>query len=366
VTANPAIPEYLLIIASSARMLTQAAKAAGLKPLVIDRFADLDTQAGADAYRRVDSLSRAEITAAVDYFIECHGVAHAIYGSGFEYCPDSLGYLEDRLKILGNRADAFTGIQHKQTFFSCLNDLGIPFPDVFFAAPMSGEDWLIKPLQGAGGLGIRRWHAEDEHSSAVYWQRYVEGEPGSALFLADGRNVQVIGFNRQWTVALNDGQAFVFSGIVNDSQLPDEDKVLVTDWLKKLVPAFGLKGLNSLDFIQAEGQIHILEINARPPASMQLYDQDLLVRHVRASQGELIDYPVVQTGCAGYQIVYALSDLRIPDVFEWPSWCMDLPESGALIGAKQPICSIIAHAETSRQVLEKLSIRHQIIVNKLQ
>lgn len=364
-TADPVIPEYILIIASSARMLTQAAKSAGLKPLVIDRFADQDTQAGAEAYQQVDSLFRADITAAVEYFIERYGVAHVVYGSGFEYCPDSLGYLEDRLKILGNRADAFTKIQHKQTFFSCLNDLDIPYPEVFFTAPMSGEDWLIKPLQGAGGLGIRRWHAEDESSVAVYWQRYVEGEPNSVLFLADGRNVQVIGFNRQWAVALDDRQAFVFSGIINDSRLPDEHKVLVTDWLRKLVPAFTLKGLNSIDFIQVEGQNYVLEINARPPASMQLYDQNLLVRHVRASQGELIDYSTVQTGCTGYQIVYALADLRIPEVFEWPSWCMDLPESGALIGAKQPICSIIAHAEKSQQVLEALSIRHQIIVNKL-
>ncbi|WAK03960.1 ATP-grasp domain-containing protein [Methylobacter sp. YRD-M1] len=363
--ADPVIPEYILIIASSARMLTQAAKAAGLKPLVIDRFADQDTQAGAEAYRRVDSLSSTDITAAVEYFIERYGVAHAVYGSGFECCPDSLGYLEDRLTILGNRADAFAGIQHKQTFFACLNELNISCPDVSFSAPMSGKDWLIKPLQGAGGLGIQRWHAEDEPSEAVYWQRHVEGEPRSVLFLADGRNVQVIGFNRQWTVALDDRQAFVFSGIISDSQLPGEHKVQVTDWLRKLVPAFALKGLNSLDFIQAEGQIYVLEVNARPPASMQLYDQDLLYRHVRASQGELIDYPVMQTGCMGCQIVYASADLRIPKVFEWPSWCMDLPESGALIGAKQPICSIIAHAEKSQQVLEALSIRHQIIVNKL-
>ncbi|WP_442499406.1 ATP-grasp domain-containing protein [Methylobacter sp. sgz302048] len=362
---DPVILEYILIIASSARMLTQAARAEGLKPLVIDRFADQDTQACAEAYRRVDSLSRADITAAVEYFIERYGVAHVVYGSGFEYCPDSLGYLEDRLEILGNGADAFTKIQHKQTFFSCLNELNISCPSVSFTAPASEKGWLIKPLQGAGGIGIHRWHAEGELSAAVYWQRYIEGESSSVLFLADGRNMQIIGFNRQWTVALDDGQAFVFSGIISDSRLPDEHKVLVADWLEKLVPAFALKGLNSLDFIQAEGLCHVLEINARPPASMQLYDQDLLARHVRASQGELIDYPAVQTGCAGYQIVYALADLRIPKVFEWPSWCMDLPESGALIGAKQPICSIIAHAEKSQQVLEALSIRHQIIVNKL-
>ena len=33
----------------------------------------------------------------------------------------------------------------------------------------------------------------------------------------------------------------------------------------------------------------------------------------------------------------------IPDHFEWPEWCMDLPESGDMCRAGQPICSIIAH-----------------------
>ncbi|MGJ0489369.1 ATP-grasp domain-containing protein [Methylobacter sp.] len=364
-TADPVIPEYILIIASSARMLVQAARTAGLKPLVIDRFADQDTQAGAEAYRRVESLAETDIKAAVDYLIECYGVAHVVYGSGFECYPDSLRYLVSRLEILGNRADVFARVQDKKAFFSCLHDLNIPYPDVSFNPPLYGGDWLIKPLQGVGGVGIQRWRAEEESSAAVYWQRYIEGGQNSVLFLADGGSLQVIGFNRQWSVALDDRQSFVFSGIINDSELPDECKALVTDWLKKLVPAFALKGLNSLDFIQAKGQGYVLEINARPPASMQLYDRDLLVRHVRASQGELIAGLSVQTGCTGYQIVYALSDLRIPKVFAWPPWCMDLPESGALIGAKQPICSIIAHAEKSRQVLEKLSIRQQIIVNKL-
>lgn len=364
-TAGPIIPEYLLVIASSARMLAQAAKAAGFRPLVIDLFADQDTRACTEACWRVDSLAKAGITAAVDDFIQRYGVAQVVYGSGFEYCPDSLHYLGSRLKILGNQVDAFIGTQHKEAFFSCLDALNIPYPDVSFDAPASGGDWLIKPHQGQGGIGIERYHAESQPSASVYWQRYVEGTQNSVLFLADGKNVQVIGFNRQWTMALDDTRTFVFSGIINDSQLQEEHKVLIVDWLKKLVPVFGLKGLNSLDFIQAEGQSYVLEINARPSASMQLYDQDLLLRHIKTSQGELADYPSVQVGYTGYQIIYAQTPLRIPQPFAWPPWCMDRPEAGALIGIKQPICSIIAHSKKSRQVLEKLAIRQQIIVNKL-
>jgi predicted ATP-grasp superfamily ATP-dependent carboligase len=49
--------DYLLIVANSARMLTQAAQLTGFKALVIDCFADLDTQFYADDYQQVLDLS---------------------------------------------------------------------------------------------------------------------------------------------------------------------------------------------------------------------------------------------------------------------------------------------------------------------
>lgn len=44
--------DYILIIANSARMLAQSAKS-GLKPLVIDLYADLDTQEHSVAYQQI-------------------------------------------------------------------------------------------------------------------------------------------------------------------------------------------------------------------------------------------------------------------------------------------------------------------------
>ena len=60
---------------------------------------------------------------------------------------------------------------------------------------------------------------------------------------------------------------------------------MITGWLKQLVPVFALKGLNSLDFIHADDCSYVLEINPRPSASMQLYDEDLLNRHIQACEG---------------------------------------------------------------------------------
>ena len=358
----------ILIVAGSGRMLAQAAKQAGLKPLVIDLFADLDMQGYAEDFRQVKSLAEPDLTPAVDYFIERYAVTRVIYGSGFEYYPESLCYLNDRLIMLGNHPGVFARQQDKQAFFSTLNQLNIPYPEVVFSAPDCSGGWLLKPMQGQGGAGIKRYHADEEAENSVYWQKVQSGAPHSVLFLADWQQVQTIGFNRQWAVRLSETQEFVFSGVVNNADLPEAHKGLITDRLKQIVPLFELRGLNSLDFIYEDDCSYVLEINPRPSASMQLYDQDLLSRHIQASTrtasfatGTLS----LSAYSTGYQVVYAEHDFIIPDYFEWPPWCMDLPKPGNMCRAGQPICSIIAHQKNSRSVVELLLAKQQLIISKL-
>jgi methenyltetrahydromethanopterin cyclohydrolase len=186
------------------------------------------------------------------------------------------------------------------------------------------------------------------------------------LFLANGERLQVIGFNSQWTATVNDAERFVFSGVMNHTYLTNEQKQQIITWLTQLVPLFKLKGLNSLDFIQAGDKSFVLEINPRPSASMQLYEGDLLSAHINSSQGFKYDHLPVQTGYTGYQIVYADRDVIVSEGFEWPDGCMDLPVSGAIISAGQPICSIIAHQNREQAVLNQLSDTQHLIINKLE
>jgi len=363
--SSPVIPEYILIIASSVRMSAQAADNAGLKPLVIDLFADLDTQHCAEAFRQIPSLAVAHLIPAVDFFIERYAVTHVIYGSGFECYPESLFYLNNRLILLGNSPDTFTRLQNKPGFFAVLSDQDIPYPEVSFNAPECAGHWLVKPMQGQGGIGIK-YYRHDSAEALVYWQKYQQGSAQSVLFLADGQAAQVIGFNTQWTVKSGADEAFIFSGVINSSGLSIKHKILISDWLARLVPTFGLKGLNSLDFIQNGNELYVLEINPRLSASMQLYDTDLLIRHILASQGAMPLNTIVQVGCTGYQIIYAAQDVFIPEAFEWPEDCMDLPPAGVNYRKGQPICSIIARHNTPRHVFEQLQLKQQQLFNQLQ
>jgi methenyltetrahydromethanopterin cyclohydrolase len=343
-------------------MLAQAAKNAGLIPLVIDLFADLDTQTYATDIKQIPTLTTEHLTHALDYFIAHHAVTQVIVGSGFEQHPESLYYLRSRLTLLGNSPDTFSQLQNKANFFALLNQLNIPYPETSFIQPYVTQDWLIKPNQGQGGVGIQRCRNTNQGlDSNVYWQKYQAGSSHSVLFLANGQQVQVIGFNTQWTTRLSDSEEFIFSGIINYCSLAETHKTQIIDWLTKLVPAFNLIGLNSLDFIHANGNSTVLEINPRPPASMQLYDADLLRRHLMTAS-PLKDWqscspPPPQSGYTGYQIIYAKQDIQIPENYIWENGTMDIPAAGVMCKTGQPICSIISHQSQAHAVLNELTLK---------
>ncbi|MSP27011.1 MAG: ATP-grasp domain-containing protein [Methylococcales bacterium] len=374
-------------------MLAQAAKNVGLQPLVIDLFADLDTQSYAADFKQLTALTIDCLTPALDYFVNHYGVTQVVYGSGFEQHPDSLRYLQSRFTLLGNSAETFIRLQNPVDFFAVLNQLNIPVPETSFVAPTNTQDWLIKPTRGQGGVGIQRWNTSLGLHADVYWQKYQAGSQHSVLFLADGQQLQVIGFNTQWTaqpsnhsfpraawecsdgaprrmdIICRDNKEFIFAGIMNHCPLATEHKAQITNWLTKLVPAFALTGLNSLDFIHAEGKNYMLEINPRPPASMQCYDADLLRRHIMAAN-PLKDWQSclhlpIQSGYTSYQIIYAEQDIQIPDDYLWENGVMDIPAAGVICHTGQPICSIISHHNQAHAVLNELTLKQHTIKRSL-
>ncbi len=336
-------------------MLAQAARIAGYQPLVVDVCGDLDTCRYAKDNLRALSLDEDHLIPAIRNFIERYPVSCVVYGSGFEHHPNSLKAIANILPVLGNGVDVSQMFKNRYIFFAKLKALEIVFPNVAFCPPMRDADWLFKPILSHGGMGITRFNdAHQAADRAGYWQVYQKGMPHSVLFVANGSQYQIIGFNRQWMIALDSQNEFIFSGVINTTDLTTQQKQSIARWVGKLVVEFSLKGLNSLDFIQDGENSYFLEINSRPPASMQLYDADLFKRHLLACAGELTCLQEVEPDITAYQIVYATETIAIPPNFNWPEGVMDLPVSGSLINTGQPICSIIAHGKAQLAVLEQI------------
>ncbi|OHX36548.1 hypothetical protein BJL95_00050 [Methylomonas sp. LWB] len=353
----------LLVIAKSARMLAALAVRAGFEVIAVDCFADADTRQIANQTYRVRSLAWDDIKLAVISALGRFRIADVLYGSGFETHPDSLMKLARDWRLLGNQADTFCRLQDKRDFFALLTRLAIPYPQVVFQAPTEAGEWLRKPWRGEGGLGIARSMELERRdaSGEGYWQRYVDGIAMSALFVANGESARVVGWNRQWRANLGPDFAFVFAGAVGSVPIPSEVSQVLRTVVIQLTAEYGLRGLNSLDFMLVPDGFRVLELNPRVSASAQLYGDDLLVSHLRGSLGLSLDNVASAPVSKAVRTVFADRNLRVADDFSWPDWVADRPPGGAFFGAGQPICSIIAAGKNSGLAMLQLRRRLHIL-----
>ncbi|MCQ8118958.1 ATP-grasp domain-containing protein [Methylomonas rosea] len=358
------VPKCLLVIAKSARMLVQMCVDSGCEVVAIDCFVDSDTRQMAKQTYQVSSLAWDDISAAVAAVREIYGLTELLYGSGLEAYPETLSYLEEDWRIIGNSAATFHHIQDKRGFFARLDSLAIRHPLLVFTKPEDSVDWLLKPWRGEGGLGIRRCNSVDFADG--YWQRYIEGRSLSVLFAASRDEVELIGFNEQWVDDCYSEHPFMFGGIASHAEVPVAIQTEIADCLGRLAKSYELRGLNSLDFMLQGDNCYVLEINARISASAQLYGKSLLMKHLQAYQNRLDASVELSKEPSAYQIIYAQKKVTIPERLTWPIWVVDRPNPSAIVATGEPICSIIASGKNSGQVLDNLHRQQRILANLLE
>jgi len=96
----------------------------------------------------------------------------------------------------------------------------------------------------------------------------------------------------------------------------------------------------------------VLEVNARPPASLELFGTGCFDAHVRGARGVTLRSAEVpaRTRCAKVKLVlFADRDLRAPDPGWWPAGLVrDIPHAGETIKRGAPVCTLVsAGAEVS-------------------
>lgn len=355
----------IVAVAQSARILTQMAVKLGFSVVAVDCFSDCDTQELATEQYRVECLSVEQLWPLMDELADRYPSVYLLYGSGFELFPHSLQRLAERWRLIGNRPELFAAIQDKTNFFRQLIRLKIEHPETRFVLPDDSGGWLFKPLIGLGGIGIGYAGTDDKDRADGYWQRLMSGMAASALFVADGCRGRVLGYNRQWTTCWHSRQPFQFLGLQNRLRLSPKIRHQVECWLDQLLTVYPLRGLGSIDFVVNDDKAYLLEVNPRIPASAQLYGKSILGLHLQASLSGLAKNKRLRYKQSGLQLVYAETDIRLPDSINWPLWAADLPAAGAIIERGQPICSIIAAGKNAAQVRMRLQQRQQLIENLL-
>jgi predicted ATP-grasp superfamily ATP-dependent carboligase len=366
------------VAALSARMMAEQAAREGFTAVALDLFGDVDTRRAAASWRPIGKPSSLHIDpartlAALRELAGRAEVAGWVAGSGFEGQPGLLAQGARVLPLIGTAPEAVQRVRDPAQFFAFLSAQGIGHPQVQRTPPAEAAGWLVKDAEGCGGWGVHRLTREGSAALAAnqYFQRELTGLPMSATFVANGVDAELLGFN-ELIVRPVAGRPFVFSGALGPVPVAREVAQQVHVAVRAISAEFELRGLCSLDFMLDAGQVGVLEVNPRPPASMALYaGRPLMHMHLQACmKGDLPAATSAPSGVSGFEIVFArhpaVADERMMQCLSAAGSAHDLPQPGTRFEAGDPVCSLSARAADLAHVKAMLEDRRMRLLRTME
>ncbi len=367
----------MLIAGVSTRAAAESAARAGYAVTAIDAYADLDQHPsvrGLSLPRDFGAPVTAGAAARAARTIDCDAVA---YVSSFENHPRAVSALAAGRALWGNPPEVLRCARDPVIVADRLRSLGAAAPMVFVpgsrrsrqeTAAGAGPDtprgrhaaWLVKPLASGGGRRVRPWRHGEQLPRGCYLQEWVEGTPGSVVFVAGGGQAIPVGVSRQ----LVGDPAFGASGYrycgsiltaSGDGQFACDAALLDAAGLlaRAAAAAFGLVGVNGVDFIARDGVPYAIEVNPRWCASMELVERAYRISMFAVHRGACVegvlprfdlDRARRRMRATGKAIVFARREVIVGDTHAWlgDPTVRDVPRPGERIRAHEPVCTVFA------------------------
>jgi predicted ATP-grasp superfamily ATP-dependent carboligase len=348
----------LVLVGINARPLAQSAVAAGFDVVALDAFGHLDLPESACCLSLANDFGGlflgdfASWHTRLAQAVRSQRARSLAYTGGFENLPDLVAEMSRDCELLGNSPASLRAVRDPSRLREVVCSIGMETPQMLppGTQPDPGLRWLRKPRKSGMGHAIEPWESivPDDPDSVV--QRWVEGIPHSASFIAHGHDAQVFAVTQQLSGDPNFGaHGFAYVG---NLLIPKPDAVLVESLnvlATTLTQAFGLVGLNGIDFMVHGEYLSILEVNPRYSASMELVEEaeawPLFLWHTAGCRRQAL--PVLPERhdhtVFGKAIVYARRDGLLPDTTRWPAkGRRDVPHAGGPIRAGFPICTVTA------------------------
>lgn len=379
----------LIAVGASVRAFACSARRSGWQVHAVDLFGDADLQAAATTtvvaaggnlrYPQSLVVAAAELPA-----------GPWCYTGALENHPDVIAALAAQRPLLGATAAAVQAVRDHAWLAEVLRTAGFGFPDTFTTPrhPPRDGTFLVKPRASAGGRGIAVWDrsAEDRDPAAWVWQRRIEGESWAAAFVVSrAGEARLWGVSRQlvglpWCHA----RPFAYCGSIDVplTPMPSHVRASLERLGRAIAAAFaplGLAGLVGLDLIiDSSGEVHVIEANPRPTASMELVErttgESLAAVHAAACGGEPPHPPArcPQDVTWGKAVLFAARDVMIdaerfaglqracvPCTAHEAGWPVlaDIPCMGTAIPASAPLLTVFAAAQGRSSVLDRLRTR---------
>jgi predicted ATP-grasp superfamily ATP-dependent carboligase len=348
----------VLIVGVSTRAAAESAANAGFDVIALDAYADIDQHPSVRAL----SLSRDfHMPFSVDAIVNAAGDLASdaiVYLSSLENHPRAVAALAVGRELWGNTPEVLRRVRDPKTLADQFTQLGIRAPRVITSGQPGTvnvgnvEQWVLKPRVSGGGHGVGLWHSDQPVPRGQYLQEYVEGVPGSVVFVAAGGGGVALGVSRQLVGESAFGAVgFRYCGNILRSldETVASNAIALVD---AVTSAFPLVGVGGIDFVATASGLRPVEVNPRWSASMELVERargiSMFGAHADACvQRVLPQFDLKQpaaTATHGKAIVFARQDVVVGDTTGWlhePD-IRDVPREGEHIAAGQPICTVFA------------------------
>jgi predicted ATP-grasp superfamily ATP-dependent carboligase len=269
------------VVGASVRSFAESAARAGWRVHAADLFADLDLAAVASTVVRLGPGGAAAYPAGIPEVVAALPDGPCVYTGAIENHPEVIARIAADRPLAGCDVQAVRRIRDPASLAAVVRAAGQRVPDTTASpagVPTDGT-FLVKPDRSAGGHGIRPWHGEPTPPQAGgrVWQRRVAGSHWSANYVARGDGTRLIGVSRPLAPARwCGGRGFSYCGSVDIPfvHVPDDLRRRLESLGESLAVQARLMGLFGIDTIlDPAGHLHVLEVNPRPTASLELVER---------------------------------------------------------------------------------------------
>jgi len=370
-----------VVVGASVRAFAESAARAGWLVHAADMFGDTDLRAAA-----VESIRTCDYPGDLPAVVAGFPPAPVVFTGALENHPHVIEALGRDRSLAGCNADTIRAVRDPHRLATVVRTTGFAFPDTRTTAaglPADGS-YLVEPRASAGGRGIAPWLGTDAEAAGrdVVWQRRIAGQPWSASWISCRGATVLVGASR----SLRGGDwcgcgRFGYCGSIDVplATLPADRRRSLESLGATLATAFGIVGAFGCDMVvSASGTAHVLEVNPRPTASMELIERasgwSLAAAHLGATTADQAAKPPgAAAGIWGKAIVYTPRAPR-PDAVASlaataASWSAadgfpavaDVPAANEPLVPSGPLVTVFARDATTSAVAARLRERVRLL-----
>jgi len=362
----------VVLVGASVRAAAESARRGGFYVTGIDLFGDTDCRRACHRFFQIPDDCDGQAKLILD---ACAGLPMLKVG-GFSGNQSLLRSLSTVCSPLGPPESIRSQLNDPQVLNEIAAGAGLRFPTTLpinRATRLRDQPgdvrWLSKQSSSSGGLGVRWQIRGDSIPSQGFIQRWIPGRNYGATFLSDGKNVLMLGVCRSlWTskTFTNQGRLpFVYAGSLGPISLSSSITTRLNQLGQATVDQLELSGLFNADVIvDPQGQVWLLEINARWSASTELMERELGDRFqtdqppsliTQVVSGKSLSPQFVRTtpGDRIYlkRIIYATRECRffigdLANKIDSTQTLHDIPSDGTVIQRGEPILTLITSIDS--------------------